>query len=75
MSATWAWSGLNVLEERKRLEMAARGATARFEILRPLDFGFCRLSLAVPEGMAWKDLSSIAGCALPPPIRRCWQIS
>src|SRR6188768_284135 len=52
--------GLNVLEER-RLEMAARGATARFEVLRPLDFGHCRLSLAVPEGMAWKDLSSIAG--------------
>ena len=52
--------GLNVLEER-RLEMAARDATARFEILRPLDFGHCRLSLAVPEGMAWKDLSSIAG--------------
>ncbi len=52
--------GLNVLEER-RLEMAARGASARFEILRQLDFGHCRLSLAVPEGMAWKDLSSIAG--------------
>jgi ATP phosphoribosyltransferase len=52
--------GLNVLEER-RLEMASRGAEARFEILRPLDFGRCRLSLAVPEGMAWKDLSSIAG--------------
>src|SRR5215207_215624 len=52
--------GLNVLEER-RLEMAARGASARFDILRALDFGHCRLSLAVPEGMAWKDLSSIAG--------------
>jgi ATP phosphoribosyltransferase len=52
--------GLNVLEER-RLEMAARGAEARFDILRRLDFGHCRLSLAVPEGMAWKDLSSIAG--------------
>jgi ATP phosphoribosyltransferase len=52
--------GLNVLEER-RLEMAASGASARFEILRRLDFGRCRLSLAVPEGMAWKDLSSIGG--------------
>jgi ATP phosphoribosyltransferase len=52
--------GRNVLEER-RLEMAARGAAARFEVLRELDFGHCRLSLAVPEGMAWKDLSSIAG--------------
>ena len=39
--------GLNVLEE-KRLELAARGTTARFEQLRTLDFGRCRLSLAVP---------------------------
>src|SRR5690606_41063353 len=36
--------GLNVLEER-RLEMAARGASARFQVLRKLDFGRCRLSL------------------------------
>ena len=39
--------GLNVIEE-KRLELAARGAPARFETLRTLDFGRCRLSLAVP---------------------------
>jgi ATP phosphoribosyltransferase len=52
--------GLNVLEER-RLEMAERGAVAKFEVLRPLDFGRCRLSLAVPEGMVWKDLSTMAG--------------
>jgi ATP phosphoribosyltransferase len=52
--------GLNVLEER-RLEMRARGATARFEILRPLDFGRCRLSLAVPEGMAYAGLADLAG--------------
>src|ERR1700704_6868164 len=37
--------GLNVLEER-RLELAARGAMARFETVRTLDFGRCRLSLA-----------------------------
>jgi ATP phosphoribosyltransferase len=52
--------GLNVLEER-RLEMRARGATARFEILRPLDFGRCRLSIAVPEGMAYTGLGDLAG--------------
>src|SRR5579872_2783258 len=39
--------GLNVLEE-KRLELAARGTPARFETLRTLDFGRCRLCLAVP---------------------------
>jgi ATP phosphoribosyltransferase len=52
--------GLNVLEER-RLEMQARGATARFEILRPLDFGRCRLSLAVPEGTMYSGLGDLAG--------------
>jgi len=41
--------GLNVLEE-KRLELAARGQAALFQTVRNLDFGRCRLSLAVPEG-------------------------
>jgi ATP phosphoribosyltransferase len=52
--------GLNVLEER-RLEMLSRGATAQFEVLRRLDFGRCRLSLAVPDGMAWTGLPSLQG--------------
>jgi len=52
--------GLNVLEER-RLELAARGASARFEKLRDLDFGRCRLSLAVPEGAAFTGIESIRG--------------
>ena len=47
--------GLNVLEE-KRLELAARGAPARFESLRTLDFGRCRLSLAVPAEHAYDGL-------------------
>jgi len=34
--------------EEKRLELAARGAVAKFETLRALDFGRCRSSLAVP---------------------------
>ncbi|MGC4027381.1 MAG: ATP phosphoribosyltransferase [Steroidobacteraceae bacterium] len=52
--------GLNVLEER-RLEMAERGAAARFEVLRQLDFGHCRLSIAVPEGQPWQGLGSLQG--------------
>ena len=44
--------GLNVIEE-KRLELAARGTRARFEVLRSLDFGRCRLSIAVPDGTAF----------------------
>jgi ATP phosphoribosyltransferase len=38
--------GLNVVEE-KRLELASRGHPARFEILRSLDFGRCRLADAI----------------------------
>src|SRR5580698_11583950 len=38
--------GLNVLEE-KRLELASQGARARFEQIRTLDFGRCRLCLAM----------------------------
>ncbi|HVS77518.1 MAG TPA: ATP phosphoribosyltransferase, partial [Steroidobacteraceae bacterium] len=45
--------GLNVLEE-KRLELAARGHPARFQQVRTLDFGRCRLSLAVPEGASFE---------------------
>src|SRR5471032_1384650 len=41
--------GLNVLEE-KRLELAARGQAAQFESVRSLDFGRCRLAVAVPDG-------------------------
>src|SRR6202049_3962852 len=52
--------GLNVLEE-KRLELAARGHPARFERVRTLDFGRCRLSLAVPEGFNWQRVPSVRG--------------
>ena len=45
--------GMNVLEE-KRLELAAQGSAVRFETLRTLDFGRCRLSLAVPaDSRSW----------------------
>ncbi len=52
--------GLNVLEE-KRLELQARGAQARFQKLRTLDFGRCRLSLAVPEGASYEGVTSLRG--------------
>jgi len=52
--------GLNVVEE-KRLELAARGYASRFEVLRSLDFGRCRLSVAVPEEFEWCGCSSLAG--------------
>jgi ATP phosphoribosyltransferase len=52
--------GLNVLEE-KRLELAARGAPASFQRLRTLDFGRCRLSLAVPTEHAYDGTRSLQG--------------
>ncbi len=52
--------GLNVLEER-RLELTARGAQASFEVLRKLDFGRCRLALAVPEGTNFEGVGSLRG--------------
>jgi ATP phosphoribosyltransferase len=52
--------GLNVLEE-KRLELAARGQPAQFQSVRKLDFGRCRLSVAVPDGAPFTDLSWLQG--------------
>jgi ATP phosphoribosyltransferase len=52
--------GLNVLEE-KSLELEASGNTARFETVLPLDFGRCRLSLAIPTEMPWGGIRSLQG--------------
>lgn len=52
--------GLNVLEE-KRLELAARGHPVRFQAVRTLDFGRCRLSLAVPQGQPFEGAASLQG--------------
>src|ERR1700688_1843093 len=52
--------GLNVLEE-SRLELASRGLPARFQQVRTLDFGRCRLSLAVPDGVSFEGPSSLRG--------------
>src|SRR4029079_3322843 len=45
----------------KRLELAARGHAPSFTELRTLDFGRCRLSLAVPEGFAYEGSRSLSG--------------
>jgi ATP phosphoribosyltransferase len=52
--------GLNVLEE-KRLALRALGRDARFETLERLDFGRCRLSLAIPIEMNWEGSISLKG--------------
>ena len=52
--------GLNVLEE-KRLQLGEQGRTAHFQQLRTLDFGRCRLSLAVPQGFRFNGPSSLRG--------------
>jgi len=52
--------GLNVIEE-KRLELAARGIEARFDLLQRLEFGQCRLALAVPQEMPFAGVASLAG--------------
>jgi ATP phosphoribosyltransferase len=52
--------GLNVLEE-KRLAFRSRGTAPLFEQLRLLDFGRCRLALAVPDGFDYRGAGSLAG--------------
>ena len=52
--------GLNVLEE-KRLELLSRGQQARFQTVRQLDFGRCRLSLAVPDGFTFEGAATLRG--------------
>lgn len=52
--------GRNVLEE-KRLALEARGVRVSFESLRLLDFGRCRLSIAVPKDARWNGAASLAG--------------
>ena len=52
--------GLNVIEE-KRIAFEARGVSPMFEKLMTLDYGRCRLSIAVPEGTEYKDARSLRG--------------
>ncbi len=52
--------GLNVIEE-KRLAFEAKGIKPLFEQLMLLDYGKCRLSIAVPDGFEYKGPQSLAG--------------
>src|SRR5271170_3623220 len=52
--------GLNVLEE-KRLAFAARGVKSPFETVQLLDFGRCRLCIAVPDGFDYQGAPSLQG--------------
>lgn len=52
--------GMNVIEE-KRLAFQAAGLTPMFEQLMLLDYGRCRLSIAVPDGVAYRDVRSLQG--------------
>ena len=52
--------GLNVLEE-KRLALGPRANGEALEPLRSLQFGRCRLSLAVPEGFAYRGVAALEG--------------
>jgi ATP phosphoribosyltransferase len=52
--------GLNVIEE-KRLAFQARGVEPLFEQVMVLDFGKCRLSIAVPDGVEYEGCESLRG--------------
>jgi len=52
--------GLNVIEE-KRLAFQSRGVSPLFEQLMVLDYGKCRLSIAVPEGSTYNGPQSLQG--------------
>jgi ATP phosphoribosyltransferase len=52
--------GLNVLEE-KRLALECSGELGALQPLRSLEFGRCRLSLAVPDLFSYRGLLTLAG--------------
>jgi len=52
--------GLNVVEE-KRLAFQARGTTPLFEQVMTLDYGRCRLCVAVPDDFRYSGPASLAG--------------
>lgn len=52
--------GKNVLEENE-LERKSLGEKPDFKLLKELDFGYCRLSLALPQDRKFKDLKDFEG--------------
>lgn len=55
--------GENVLEET-RLERAALGLPTDYTELKRLDYGDCRLSLAIPQDQVWDGAQSLAGARI-----------
>ncbi|WP_028115184.1 ATP phosphoribosyltransferase [Ferrimonas senticii] len=55
--------GENVLEE-ERLERAALGQATEYSVLRRLDFGGCRLSIAVPEDNNYQGAGDLQNCRI-----------
>src|SRR3954466_8868419 len=52
--------GLNVIEE-KRLAFETRGVKPLFDMVTTLDYGRCRLSIGVPDGVEYKGARSLRG--------------
>ncbi|MBP6515027.1 MAG: ATP phosphoribosyltransferase [Steroidobacteraceae bacterium] len=52
--------GQNVVEE-KRLAFEARGISPLFDVVTTLDYGRCRLCIAVPDGQPYQGAASLAG--------------
>ena len=52
-------AGGNIIEE-KRLGLNNNGGQAQFDQVYALDFGHCRLAIAVPDGAAYAGLASLA---------------
>jgi len=52
--------GRNVLDEQAR-EREAKGLPPAFREIRALGFGRCRLSIALPQDMAWNGPQSLSG--------------
>ncbi|MCH5336230.1 MAG: ATP phosphoribosyltransferase [Campylobacter sp.] len=52
--------GENVLEESE-LERKSLGEKASFKLLKKLDFGYCRLCLALPQDVKFKNLKDFEG--------------
>ncbi len=65
--------GENVLEE-EQIERQTLGKPSACNKLRQLDFGACRLSLAVPSEFPYQDAASLEACELPLPTPTCFAV-
>ncbi len=55
--------GLNIIEE-KRLGWSRKNKPARFQQIRTLDFGHCRLVIAIPDERDFSELSELRGARI-----------